>query len=161
MKCDMPLWLHQLRDGGKSARSISGTLCNCFRWFSLVNNSSHDISKLVLICFICRLPAHVESVTAVSVLIIFYSIYFYALQTHAAGQGVALLSFTSFNPDVLNINCKCPVVGAVIYDPVLAEDIFPCWWATLGHSSPWHGLQSRQHASEVAHWPMTFQSLPR
>lgn len=140
MKCDTPLWLRQLRDGCKLARSILGTLYNCFSCCSRVNNASRELSKLMLICFNFPLPAHADSVAGVSVLITFYSIYFYAGQTHAAGQGVAFLSFTSINPDVLNINSKCPVVGAVIYDPVLAEDIFSCWWATLGHSSPWHGF---------------------
>lgn len=161
MKCDIPLWLHQLRDGCKSAQSILGTLYNCFSWCFRVNTTSYEMTKFVLMCFICWLPVHAELVAGVSVLIIFYSIDFYAGQTHAAGQGVALLSFTSINPDVSNTNSKCPVVGSNIYGLVLAEDIFSCWWATLGHSSPWHGLQRRQHASEVTHWPMTFQLLPR
>lgn len=49
---------------------------------------------------------------------------------------MALLSFTLINLNVFNINSKCPIVRMVIYDLVLAEDIFSRWRVTLGHSSP-------------------------
>lgn len=117
--------------------------------FPPVNDTSHEISKLVLICFICRLPVHAESIAGVSVLIIFYSINFYAGQTHAAGQGAALLSFTSINPDVLNINSKCPVFWLKTSFLVGGQqwDILPRDMVYTADSMPLRSLTGQWHSS--------------